>query len=112
MMDEEEIHRRGAFSPLLQHSFIILPTHRFNIIVYTELTRLLSTAKDQNRQDLILKAIHALDEQETATEEHASKLNFHGMSPSMHASLFLGENVSVHWSHCCVCTIYPLVGHQ
>lgn len=57
-----------------------------------ELTRLLSTAKDQNRQDLILKAIHALDEQETAVESRV-KPNFMGMNPSIHASLFLGENV-------------------
>eukprot|EP00598_Pedospumella_elongata_P015482 CAMPEP_0185006864 /NCGR_PEP_ID=MMETSP1098-20130426/85722_1 /TAXON_ID=89044 /ORGANISM="Spumella elongata, Strain CCAP 955/1" /LENGTH=124 /DNA_ID=CAMNT_0027535105 /DNA_START=112 /DNA_END=483 /DNA_ORIENTATION=+ len=66
-MDEEEIHRK-------------------------ELTRLLSTAKDQNRQDLILKAIHALDEQETAVESRV-KPNFMGMNPSIHASLFLGENM-------------------
>jgi hypothetical protein len=64
------------------------------IYILIELARLLSTAKDQNRQDLILKAIHALDEQEVVEEGTAAqKLNFHGMSPSMHASLFLGENV-------------------
>jgi len=79
-----------------------------------ELERLLSTAKDKDRQDLILKAIHALDEQEAGVS--AGRTNsgdsytsgqgsvnaglskpssVHLLSPSTHASLFLGENMPV-----------------
>jgi hypothetical protein len=59
----------------------------------TELARLLSTAKDKDRQDLILKAMHALDEQEKTNEVNLKALSFHAMSPSLQASLLMGENV-------------------
>ena len=58
----------------------------------------MATAKDKDRQELILKAINALDEQDKMSisqEGQYKSMHYHGMSPSMHASLLMGENVIV-----------------
>lgn len=60
-----------------------------------ELARLLSTAKDEDRKDVIRKAMSALDTHETAiSTEHSDRFNMHALNPSIHASIYMGQNVS------------------
>ena len=64
-----------------------------NNYLWTELSRLLKTAKDEDRKELIRKAITALDSSEgTAGVDH-DKFNVH-MNPSIHASIYGSQNVS------------------
>ena len=56
----------------------------------SELSRLLSTAKDKDRKDLIMKAIQSLEDKEMSNEQYRL---IHSISPSAHASLFMAENV-------------------
>ena len=57
-----------------------------------ELSRLLSSAKDKDRKDLILKAIQSLDDNDMSNEQYRL---IHNISPSANASLFMSENVSI-----------------
>jgi len=59
---------------------------------HKELSRLLSTAEDKDRKDLILKAIQSLDDNEMSNEQYRL---IHNISPSAHASLFMSENVRI-----------------
>ncbi len=60
-----------------------------------ELSRLLSTAKDEDRKEVIRKAMSALDTVESAiTSEKADRFNVHALNPSIHASIYMGQSVS------------------
>jgi hypothetical protein len=59
---------------------------------HKELSRLLSTAEDKDRKDLILKAIQSLDDNDMSNEQYRL---IHSISPSAHASLFMSENVRI-----------------
>jgi hypothetical protein len=56
-----------------------------------ELARLLATATDEDRREVIRKAMSALDTHERTVSP--DRFN-HALNPSVHASVYLGHNVS------------------
>jgi len=57
-----------------------------------ELSRLLSTATDEDRKEVIRKAMSALDGHEKSFTK-PDKFNVHALNPSVHASVFLGQTM-------------------
>lgn len=86
MVDEDELQRKGKFL------FILSNTIYFIILFQIELSRLLSTAKDEDRKNLIRQAMNTLDGHEKTLEETQDKFNIN-LSPSVHASLRSGQSV-------------------
>lgn len=63
-----------------------------------ELARLLETAKDDNRKDLIRKALVALDDSDH-DDIYADKFSSKILGPSTQASLFSGKNIPIETAH-------------
>eukprot|EP01039_Chlorochromonas_danica_P001872 gene1872-2049_t len=68
MLDEDELQRR-------------------------ELSRLLGTAKDEERKDLIRQALQSLDSHEKGFSNGSEKVNPHHLNPSIHASVFVNNGL-------------------
>ena len=86
MIDEDELQRRGKSSNFILTAAVIL--------LCLELSRLLSTATDEDRKEVIRKAMSALDGHEKSFTK-PDKFNVHALNPSVHASVFLGQTVSI-----------------
>lgn len=66
----------------------------FLIFLISELSRLLSTAQNEDRRDMIKRAMQVLDGHEKALSGSADKYNIQTINPNIHASVYLASNVS------------------
>lgn len=84
MMDDVQIERKGEQS----FCFFLLLSKIYCLL---ELSRLLATAKDEDRKEMIRRAMHALDDHEEGFGG-SEKFSPHTVSPNVHASVYNNNN--------------------
>lgn len=93
MLDEVGSERKGKCVNVYE----VICLHPFGsqtVVCWLELSRLLSTAQNEDRRDMIKRAMQVLDGHEKALSGSTDKYNIQAINPNIHASVYLASSVS------------------